>query len=386
VAARAGKLLAVTTSVAVLVISGGAWATYRTYNGKITRLDAIPTTGNQAIGPSGTAAASSPHKPGVEQNILVIGDDSRNGLTAAQLAELATQSDGGGVNTDTMMLVHIPADGTAASVVSLPRDLWVDVPGAGHHKLNDAYNIGSNARSDRASRTDGFRLLIQTVSQISGLHIDHFVEVNLWGFYSISKAVGGITVNLCKAVDDPYSGVKLPAGKSKIEGTQALAFVRQRHGLPGGDLDRVRRQQYFIGAVFRKIESAGVLLNPVALTRLLDSVTKVLSTDPGLDPIDLADQLHGLTAGQLRFSTIPVTGTPRIDGQDVITYDATAVHAFFAGLTRPTTTTTTKPTPTTTTAKPTATGHTSTAPTRTPRKSTTTAAPGDTAANNSCIN
>lgn len=313
-------------SIAVLTLSGYAWATYRSAVGHITHLSAVPTTDNHA-GKSDV--------DGSDQNILVIGDDSRNGLSAAQLAKLATQSDGGGVNTDTMMVVHVPADGSQASVVSLPRDLWVNVPGHGYHKLNDAFNLGSNAQSDNASRTAGFRLLIETIAGMTGLHIDHFVEVNLWGFYSISEAVGGIQVDLCQAVDDSYSGVNLPAGVSTIKGTQALAFVRQRHGLVNGDLDRERRQQYFIGAVFRKLQSADVLLNPIKLNRLLNAVTSVLTTDPGLDPIKLADQMRGLSAGNLKFTTIPITGEPKIDGQDVVTYDPTVVKALFATLSHP---------------------------------------------------
>jgi LCP family protein required for cell wall assembly len=320
------KVLAAMMSLTVLAVSGYAWATYRSAVGHITHLSALPTTHNHA-GKSDV--------DGSDQNILVIGDDSRNGLSSAQLAKLATQSDGGGVNTDTMMLIHVPADGSQASVVSLPRDLWVDVPGHGNHKLNDAFNLGSNARTDSASRTAGFRLLIETISDLTGLHIDHFVEVNLWGFYSISEAVGGIQVDLCQAVDDSYSGVDLPAGVSTIKGTQALAFVRQRHGLVNGDLDRVRRQQYFIGAVFRKLQSADILLNPIKLNRLLNAVTSVLTTDPGLDPIKLADQMRGLTAGNLKFTTIPITGEPKIDGQDVVTYDPATVKALFATLSHP---------------------------------------------------
>jgi LCP family protein required for cell wall assembly len=335
------KIVAASLSVAVLLATGFGWATYRGAAAKITHFDAIPSGGNHA----GKADTD-----GTDQNILIVGDDSRAGMTAAQLKELATQNDGGGVNTDTMMLVHVPADGSQASVVSLPRDLWVAVPGHGQHKLNSAYSIGSGAQTDQAARTAGFRLLVQTISGVTGLHIDHFVEVNLWGFYSISKAVGGIQVDLCHAVNDRYSGVDLPAGISTLEGTQALAFVRQRHGLPGGDLDRVRRQQYFIGALFRKVETAGVLLNPIKLTHLLNAVTSVLSTDPALDPIKLADQMRGLSAGNLKFTTIPITGEPTIDGQDVITYDPKAVQALFATLTHPKAAPAAEPKPTATVA------------------------------------
>lgn len=326
---RLAKIAAALVSVAVLAVTGVAWATYRSATHNITHLDAIPTNG----GSPSSGGSGAGH--GTEQNILVIGDDSRTGLTAAQLHDLSTQADGGGINTDTLMLVHLPADGSRATAVSLPRDLWVEVPGYGRTKLNSVFAIGSHGRTDRASRTAGFRLLIRTISGITGVHIDHFIEVDLWGFYSISKAIGGVQVDLCHAVDDHYSGLKLPAGSSTVEGSQALAFVRQRHGLPRGDLDRERRQQYFIGAVFRKVRSAGVLLNPVRLDHLLNAATRVLTTDPGLDPIKLVDQMRGLTAGALRFTTIPITGEPTIDGQDVITYDPAAVKSLFSRLEHP---------------------------------------------------
>jgi len=364
-------------SVAVLAVSGVAWGTYRSAVGNITHLSVLPPAGNNP-GKSDV--------DGSDQNILIVGDDSRNGLTAAQLAKVATQDDGGGVNTDTMMVVHLPADGSRATAVSLPRDLWVDVPGHGHNKLNAAFSIGSNGNTDNASRTAGFRLLIQTVAGVTGLHIDHFVEVNLWGFYSISEAIGGIDVNLCHAVNDPYSGVNLPAGHSVLKGTQALAFVRQRHGLVNGDLDRERRQQYFIGAVFRKVQSAGVLLNPIRLNDLLNAVTKVLTTDPGLDPIKLVDQMRGLTAGNLKFSTIPISGMPVIDGQDVITYDPATVHAMFATLTHPKPAATPKPTSTTSATPGAKSTKPSGGPTATQTPTATATPTARSAADRSCIN
>ena len=120
--------------------------------------------------------------------------------------------------------------------------------------------------------------MVKTIQSLTGLTMDHFVSVDLLGFYRISNAIGGIPVNMCGAVQDTFSGVNLHKGLNIVKGTQALAFVRQRHGLTNGDLDRVRRQQYFLTAAFRKVTSAGVLLNPFKLQHLLDRGQQVRST------------------------------------------------------------------------------------------------------------
>jgi LCP family protein required for cell wall assembly len=129
------------------------------------------------------------------------------------------------------------------------------------NKINSAYAFGYN--DGNGNKSTAARLAVQTVQNLTGLTIDHFVQVDLVGFYRISNAIGGVQVNLCAAAREKNSGINLPKGRSTIKGTQALAFVRQRYGLPNGvdDLDRIQRQQYFLSAVFRKLSSAGVLLN-----------------------------------------------------------------------------------------------------------------------------
>ena len=152
------------------------------------------------------------------------------------------------------------------------------------------------------------------------------------GFYDVVKALGPVQVCLNNAVDDPYSTVNLPKGVSTLDAQQALAFVRQRHGLPNGDLDRIVRQQYFLSVEARQVLSAGTLLNPVKLQNVLDAVSSSIQTDPGLDLIALATQLHGLSANNLSTATIPVSGTPTItvDGNDVsiVQVDTAAMPAF----------------------------------------------------------
>ena len=229
-----------------------------------------------------------------------------------------------------MMLVHVPADGRKATAISFPRDSYVEIPGFGRHKLNSAYiNGATDGGKTKADPDKGRQLLVQTISELSGLHIDHYVEVDLLGFYRITKAVGGVEVCLNKAQKEPDSGIDLPAGKSVIEGKQALAFVRQRKELPRGDLDRIVRQQYFLGATFRKVTSLGVLTNPIKLKRLLDAVGSSLRMDDELDPLQLARQVRGLAAGNVEFKTIPTAGTATRDGQSVVLLDEDKLPAFF---------------------------------------------------------
>ncbi|WP_338031437.1 LCP family protein [Diaminobutyricibacter tongyongensis] len=306
--------------VVLLVATGGyVWYNYQHFVSGITHVDAI-------------SHSNAPAKDldGADQNILLVGDDHRPaGATAQQLAELGTTADGGGTNTDTMMVLHVPADGRKATLISFPRDSWVNIPGFGMNKLNAAFAFGSENGGGDAG---GARLLISTIQNLTGLTIDHFVRISMLGFYDVVKALGPVNVCLNNAVNDPYSTVNLPKGVSTLNAQQALAFVRQRHGLPNGDLDRIVRQQYFLSVEARQVLSAGTLLNPVKLQNVLDAVSSSIQTDPGLDLIALAAQLHGLSADNLSTATIPVSGTPTItvDGNDVsiVQVDTAAMPSF----------------------------------------------------------
>jgi LCP family protein required for cell wall assembly len=337
------QVLAAALSLLVLVGSGIAWATYRNFTTNINRVD---------IG--GANAASRHDLDGKDQNILIAGNDDRDTATAAELRELGTTKDGGSNNTDTMMVLHVPADGAKATVISFPRDSYVAIPGHGMNKLNAAYPDGVN--DGHGSKAEGARLLIETIQNLTGLRIDHFVQVDLLGFYRISNAIGGVSVCLngpmgpAKAYGQTgngldsgyepdgtfvysYSGINLHTGTNIIEGKQALAFVRQRHGLPGGDLDRIKRQQYFLSAVFRKLSSGGVLLNPFKLQKLLRAVTTSLTMDKSLDPLKLAQQMQNLQAGNVRFTTIPTSGdNPNSPVGDVVVVDTAALPDFVANL------------------------------------------------------
>lgn len=302
-------------AAAVLVVSGWAWLTYHDFRSNIRRVDAISGVDRPARDVDGK-----------DQNLLVVGNDDRDTATNAELKALGTTRDGGSYNTDTMMLIHLPANGQKATVISFPRDSYVAIPGHGMSKLNSAYPDGMN--DHHGDKTAGAQLLVETIENLTGLTIDHFVQVDLLGFYRISNAIGGVPVDLCKAQKEPNSGIDLPAGWSKIEGKQALAFVRQRYGLPNGDLDRIKRQQYFLSSAFRTVSSAGTLLNPFKLQHLLKAVSNSLQMDRTLDPLQLAEQFQNLSAGNLIFKTIPTHGTEDTDAGNVVVVRPPEVKRF----------------------------------------------------------
>jgi LCP family protein required for cell wall assembly len=312
-------------SLAIVLGTGWAWAEYRSFQGNIVQTDALPA----ASGPSGTDAAPAADD-GKDQNIVLVGTDDRSNLTAEQLQELGTEQDGGSVLTDTMMILHVPADGSKATLISFPRDSWVSIPGYGHSKLNAAYGYGSDNGQDPDA---GRQLLVETLQNLTGLSIDHYVEVSLYGFYTIANAIDGVQINLCEDQQDPYSGIDLKKGTQRVTGTQALAFVRQRHGLDayGGDIARERRQQYFLSQVFKQIQSAGTLLNPLKLQSLLSAVSGSLTMDDPGFAIEFAKQMSGLSAGNITLSVIPVLDPNAREGdQDVVALDFDAIPSFIA--------------------------------------------------------
>jgi len=197
----------------------------------------------------------------------------------------------GGYNTNTLILVHIPADGARVSAFSIPRDDYVPVvgiPNNDHVKIKEAYGLKKAVTEDAmaksgvtdqhtlesAGRESGRRETVQTVQDFLGVPIDHFAEVTLAGFYDLASALGGVPVCLNHAVNDSYSGADFPAGQQTLNGAQSLAFVRQRHGLTNGDLDRTHRQQAFLASVTHKLASTGTFTNFGQLQSLLDVAKK----------------------------------------------------------------------------------------------------------------
>jgi LCP family protein required for cell wall assembly len=268
-ALRAGKIAVAALSVLVVAGAGVAWSQIRGFQDGLTTADVIDP---------GVAASSSPAE---EQNILLVGLDTRTDAQGVPLPQdvldqlHAGSGDDGGDNTDTMIAIHIPAGGGGATAFSIPRDSYVQLAGGyGKHKINSAYTYAQVAAANRlrAQGVTGAQLnvqaaqagaknAVQTVQQFTGLTFSHFASVNLVGFYDISQAIGGVPVCLKAAVHDSYSGANFPAGPQTVSGAQALAFVRQRHGLPGGDLDRIKRQQVFMASLAKSVLSSGTLTN-----------------------------------------------------------------------------------------------------------------------------
>ena len=333
------RALFASISLLVIIGSGIAWVTFKDFTARVPHGLPVPALGPHETDPDGAA-----------QNILMIGSDTRAGATRAELKALHTGQDKSTVNADTMMVLHVPADGGQPSLVSFPRDSWVVIPGHGKGKINSAYPDAYNAakaagRTERQAESAGILLTIKTIHALTGLYIDHYMQVSLLGFYRISEAIGGVRVCLLHAQNastdrdaygSGYSGIDLPKGVSVIKGVQALAFVRQRHGLPHGDLDRIKRQQYFLKAAFQKITSAGTVLNPFKLRDLLEAVSSSLLVDPDLDLLALARQFQTLTAGKITFATIPNNGPQLIypDGVEtsIVAVDHAAMPSFIASL------------------------------------------------------
>ncbi|WP_455424050.1 LCP family glycopolymer transferase [Amycolatopsis thermoflava] len=335
---RGAKVAVGLVSLLVMSLTGYAWAAMQGLVNGLTTTDVID--GNQ---PADGA-----------RDILLVGMDSRtdaqgNPLPEDLLAQLRAGVADGEENTDTLIMVHIPNDGSKAVAVSLPRDSYVNIPGFGKHKINSAYaraKAAERRKLQEEGETDaksievqsnqaGAKTLIQTVEQLTGSTIDNYASVNLLGFSEITKAIGGVDVCLKENVNDPYSGAKFTKGQHTISGVEALEFVRQRHGLPRGDLDRVVRQQVFMAGMARKVLSAGTLADPGKLNSLTDAVKKSVVLNQGWDILGFAQQMKGLTGGQLEFRTIPVVNmdysTPD-DGQ-AIQVDPGQIREFVRGLT-----------------------------------------------------
>ena len=323
--ARAARLLswvAFTLGVLLVVGSGTAFGLYRHYGGRIEQLPDAPAL---QAGADGQAVV------GRDEVYLVVGSDSADDLTDAQLDQIgANRSNRDGVRTDTIILVEVPADGSRASLVSFPRDSWVDIPRHGMDKINAAYGLG-----EEDAPGGGPNLLIETVEQLSGRDVDHYVQVSLFGFVTITNAVGGVEVCLAAPAQDEDANVDLPAGRQVLDGNAALGFVRQRKGIPGGDLGRIKRQQHFIGALSRKVLTAGTLLNPGRLNDLLNAATdsiKVAGTTQE-DLLRLGLQLREVSAGSIRFQTVPVADADaRVGDASVVLLDEAALPGFFRTL------------------------------------------------------
>ncbi|QGK71315.1 LytR family transcriptional regulator [Allosaccharopolyspora coralli] len=285
-------------------------------------------------------------------DILLVGNDSRtdaqgNPLPLSVLKELRTESTNG-LNTDTLILVRVPHNGSAPTAVSVPRDTLVQVPDSRPEKANAVYGLAKrtaadglradgitdSSRVERESALAGQRTLVRSVQQLTGVRIDHYAEVNLLGFYEVTEAIGGVDVCLNQATSDKDSGADFAAGEQTIAGGDALSFVRQRHGLPRGDLDRIVRQQVFMAALANKVLSTGTLTDPAKLEGLMAAARKSVVLDQEWDIVGFAQQMQGLASGGVHFVTLPVADVGARDdrGQSIVTVDPNEARRFVDGL------------------------------------------------------
>ncbi|MGC2799713.1 MAG: LCP family protein, partial [Mycobacterium sp.] len=251
---------------------------------------------------------------------LLVGSDSRQGLTAEQQQALATGGDTGNGRTDTILVVHVPAfgSGTPTTMVSIPRDSYVPIPGYGRDKINAAFAMG------------GAPLLAQTVEQATGLRLDHYIEIGFSGFATVVDGLGGVTICPTAPVDDPLAGVNLPAGCQTLDGRGALGYVRSR-ATPRADLDRMVDQRRFMSALLHRAASPAVWLNPWRWYSVPHAVLDALTIDHGDHVWDLA-RLGWALHGSVTTLTVPIGELTASDSGSVVVWDHQKAAALFDAL------------------------------------------------------
>lgn len=317
---RYARLIAAFVAGAILLGSGAAWATVQHYAGQVQRID--------AFGEPRTAPSS-----GDPLTFLIVGSDSREGLSDKQVRRLHTGWDVYGQRTDTMMLAHVSRSGTV-SVVSLPRDSLVTIPA--HTDENGVQREASQEKLNSAYAYGAAPLLVQTVEQATGVTIDHYLEVSFKGFVTMVNAIGGVEVCTPNDIYDAPSGLSLPAGRSTLNGRDALAFVRAREFDPTADIGRMKRQQNFVASMVHKASSSEVLLDPVRATGFIDAVLGSMRVDQSLDNaqvMELTRRLAQINPSNVTFRTVPVTGERPMGAiGNVVTWDGPGSTDLFTAL------------------------------------------------------
>jgi LCP family protein required for cell wall assembly len=281
---RRGRRIALIAGLLVIVLVVALAGSYFWIDGKLNRSVALPAFAGQSAG----------------QNWLIAGSDSRQGLSRTQIDALHVGFDSGTLNSDSLMLLHM---GSGRPVlVSIPRDSYVPIPGHGENKINAALAFG------------GPTLLIKTVEEVTGLRIDHYMGIGFAGLVSVVNTVGGVRICLPAAIHDSYSGVNLSAGCHNLNGTQALAFVRDRHSFTTSDLQRIQDQRAFLKALLNKATSPGVYLNPFVALPFASTAAGSISVDKGTNLYDLTQAARALRN--------PLTGTVPISDPSYFTSNA----------------------------------------------------------------
>lgn len=294
-APRKRRVIAVVGAVLLVGVSLLGFWVYRSLNSNISTIDTSSGLGDVR-----------PEKENESMNVLAIGSDSRSG----ENANIGGESPG---LADTTLLVHLSADNSWATVVSIPRDSMVQMPEC--ERPNGTTAPAGFRQFNSAFATGGPVCVQRTLESLTGLHIDHFAVVDFQGFQKMVDAVGGVTVYIDKPISDPNSKIYFKAGCQTLDGKQALDYVRVRHGAgDGSDTGRIKRQQAFLASLMQKVTSAGVLTNPVALYDFLDAATGSVTTDTGLGSIramaSLAARVREIGLNRIDFLTVPYESYP----------------------------------------------------------------------------
>lgn len=248
---------------------------------RIEKVDAVPDDHGEAVSDG--------------QVFLLVGSDSREGLSDEEISEFGT-GEAGGRRADTIMLLHRPSSGSPA-LISVPRDSLVDIPDHGENRINAAYASG------------GAPLLAETIEANTGVAVDEYVEIGFGGFVSVVDAMGGVEVCLDEAIEDSRAHIDLPAGCQELAGSEALGLARSRYADPRADLGRVENQRMIMGAIADEATSLTTLLNPVAMTRLALSGGDAVALDESTGPLDVvrfAAGMRGASGGSGATLTVPV--------------------------------------------------------------------------------
>ncbi|WP_377271055.1 LCP family protein [Peterkaempfera sp. SMS 1(5)a] len=305
-------------TLALLLTAGGGsvWWAYHRLDGNI-RTD---TATNQILQHEESARPTHNTAPATynAENILLIGSDDRSGANSKY-------GDSGGQRSDTTILLHLSADRKRAVAVSIPRDAMVQVPSC--ERPDGSHTSPQHVQFNWAFEFGGAACTIRTVEDLTGIRIDHHLIVDFSGFKKMVDAVGGVDVCLAQDVHDRDAKLDLPAGPHKLNGEQALGFVRVRETLgDGSDTQRMGRQQEFLASLVKKVQSDGVLLNPTKLWPLLDSATSAITADPGLSSLsalyDLAESLRSMPTENVAFLTAPREPYPADHNRDQLVQPA----------------------------------------------------------------
>ena len=297
---RPRRLLAILAGLVVLALVATV-AVYFSVSSKLTKINVLVPTSLTSAG----------------TNWLIAGSDSRGGLTTAQENQLALGHDITGGRSDTIMLLHLPANGTRPTLVSLPRDSYVSIPGHGYNKLNAAYAIG------------GPKLLIATVQDATRLPINHFMSIGFGGLVSVVNDVGGVRMCLKAPMKDPKAGLNLKAGCQTLNGDQALGFVRTR-AFSEGDLQREQDQRVLLKGILSKMTSAGTLANPFAVIPAANGAASAISVDQSTGLSQLVTVAFALRDPVT--TTVPFGQFATTNVGSVVEWNTAAARQFFTDL------------------------------------------------------